>query len=650
MTNETSSHPSPPVDRPSSGAIEANSSNNGKHLVSPSQSVVEKLKSAHAEAQAQFGAADRVVDGLGNIRLIFVFLAIALVLMPLYARSGTPWWGLVPLSIAFIILGKIQDRWQERRRVAWAGVQYLEGSLARSENTWRTLPDTGEEVGEPWRGTLHYADDLDLFGKASAFQLLSRAVTAQGRRTLAKWLCEPAGLQEIQARQEACQVMSNDLALRIRCFSAAATEETQDLPDKALLAWAEQKEGMAYTQFLYVIGLLLPIVLLSTATWAFIFEQSREPFYLAALVQIGALLWTRGLTAERAAVLAGPERILNRYARLIEVVEALPSGSARLDQLKAVLTKNEVSASQEIKRLEYLVEWLNARLNMFFALTLGPALMWELNIVLRAEQWRLKVGQDLRQWIEVLGEVEALASLGAFAHERPDYSYPEFQENGLVFEAEGLAHILIDRDSVVSNDISLGQGGAVTLLSGSNMSGKSTLLRAIGLSIVLASMGAPVAARRLRLLPLRLATSVRVVDSLAAGASHFYAELRRLKHVTDLAAKDGPTLIYLLDEVLHGTNSRERFLGAVSVVKWLSEAGAVGVVTTHDLELARVSEVLPEGLVVNAHFSDDVSGDGLQFDYKLRTGPIQTTNALRMMRAVGIDVEFIEFPQAPEQV
>ena len=520
---------------------------------------------------------------------------------------------------------------------------YLEGALARLSEKWRQLPDTGLDVGRPWMGGLHYADDLDLFGESSLFQLLSRAVTAGGRRTLARWLCEPASLDEVSERHLAVRALSKDLPLRLRCYAAAAAEEAQSLPDEELLAWAERQQGLPFTRLLWVIGWIAPAFFISTVIWAFILNGTREPFYIAALIQIGILLWTRRLTAEPAAVLAGPERVLHRYARLIEVVEKLPKGQApRLDALRSELVEADHCASKEIRQLETWVELLNARLNMFFALTLAPALLWELNVVLRTEAWRLRTGAHLRRWLEVLGELEALASLGAFAHERPDYAYPEFKTDGPVFDAEALAHPLIDRRRVVSNTLSLGEGGTLTLLSGSNMSGKSTLLRSVGLSAILAHVGAPVAARRLRLQPLRLATSVRVVDSLAAGASHFFAELKRLKHVTDLAAKPGPVLLYLLDEVLHGTNSRERFLGAVSVVKWLSEAGAVGIVTTHDLELARVAEFLPEGRVVNAHFSDDVSGDGLQFDYQLRPGPIQTTNALRMMRAVGIDVEIVE--------
>lgn len=598
--------------------------------------LLDRAKSALADA-------DRAADRWGNVRLALALIGLALLLMPLYTRSGTPWWGLVPIGLSFLALGKLQDRLLERRRVAAASVLYFEGSIARLEETWRSLPEQGLDVGKPWTGSVHPADDLDLFGPASLYQLLSRAVTAEGRRTLARWIAEPAPWAEVAERQAAVRALAADIELRRRCFAAAAVEEgNRSLEDEALLTWAEGSRPMPARRALKVLGVVQPVLLFAAAAWAFILGGPREPLYLLLVLQTGTLFLTRKLTAHRASVLSGPERSLNRYARLIEVVESIPAGKAqRLDALRRRLQGSR-PASQELRRLERLVEMLNARLNMFFALTLGPALLWELNVVLRAEDWRDETGPRLRAWLSALGEMEALASLGAFAHERPDYAFPELDEAPGTFDAEHLQHPLIDRRRVVGNDLRLGGPGSVLILSGSNMSGKSTLLRSVGLAVVLAGAGAPVAARRLRISDLRLATSVRVVDSLAAGASHFYAELRRLKHVIDLASRTGPTLLYLLDEMLHGTNSRERFVGAVSVVKWLSEAGAVGLVTTHDLELGRVSEMLPGGRVSAAHFSDDVSGDGLRFDYVLRPGPVQTTNALRLMRAVGISVELVE--------
>jgi DNA mismatch repair ATPase MutS len=207
------------------------------------------------------------------------------------------------------------------------------------------------------------------------------------------------------------------------------------------------------------------------------------------------------------------------------------------------------------------------------------------------------------------------------------------------FSAVKLTHPLIDRSKAVGNDLTLGGPGSVLLLSGSNMSGKSTLLRSVGLAVVLAEAGGPVLAERLELSRFSLWTSVRVADSLAEGASHFYAELVRIKEVVDAARKEPRRILYLLDEMLHGTNSKERYVGAVLVIRWLSSQTSVGIVTTHDLALAAVSAELPAGTVTQRHFGDEVVGDQIRFDYHLREGPIQSTNALRLMRAVGIDIE-----------
>lgn len=604
-----------------------------------------ELEAALGHAETEFAAADGRADQLGNIRLALALAAVALLLTPLVTRSGTPWWGLIPVMVVFFGLARFQDLWIRRRGDAEASITYLQGALSRLDDSWRTLEDTGEDVGKPWRGhDLHYADDLDLFGPASLFQLLSRARTRAGRQLLAAWLTELAPLAEARGRQEAARVLADDLDLRRRAFSAVAGGEAEALDDARLLSWARGGEPMPSADLMRLVGIAFPVALIVTAVLAFVLGGAREPFYGVALAQIGLLLYTRRFTGPRAAMLSGPERTLGRYARLIDVVESVPKEQAvgPLQDVTESLRRSGRPASDELRGLERLVDLLDARLNMFFAATLGPALMWELNVVLRAEAWRARAGRHLPGWLEALGTFEALASIGALAHERPAYAFPELVDGSGVFEAEGLTHPLLDPGRAVANDRVLGGPGSVLLLSGSNMSGKSTWLRSVGLAVVLGRTGAPVAARALRMSDVRLATSVRVVDSLAAGASHFYAELRRLKHVVDLARSPGPPVLFLLDEVLHGTNSRERFLGAVSVLKWLADHGAFGIVTTHDLALGKVADHLRAGAVENAHFSDDIRGDGLSFDYRMRPGPIETTNALRMMRAVGIDVEILD--------
>lgn len=594
------------------------------------------------EARQAGDRADRTVDRLGNLRLLLALGGLVLLLLPLATRDEKPWWGLVPLGVAFFAVGVLQDRALERRRRHRAAERYLNDALARLDETWRDLEATGEDAGQPWMGTLHPADDLDLFGKASLFQLLNRAHTQRGQKTLARWLCEPALEPELRARQVAVRELAENLDFRVDLAASAAAEDAAVLDDRSIRSWAEMDKPIPNRALLSVLAWLHPLVLLVTYV-IYVAGGPGQPFGYAVLAQLLTLFLTRKVVGARLEVLSGPERALRRAARLVETVERAEFRSGWLDQARASLRQGPASA--EIRRLERLVNLLDARLNVIFALSIGPALMWDLNMVLRAERWRQTYGPKVSEWFEAVGKVEAAASMGALAYERPDYGYAELAaQDAAVFEAKGLQHPLIDRNRVVANDLTLGGPGSVLLLSGSNMSGKSTLLRSVGLAVVLGRAGGPVPAEKLRMSPFDLATSVRIVDSLAQGTSHFFAELKRLKHIVDEGARHGPKLLYLLDEVLHGTNSRERYIGAVSVIRWLSEQGAVGIVTTHDLSLAKVAEDLPDGRTRNCHFSDQVDGDDFTFDYTLRDGPVRSTNALRLMRVVGIDLDF----RAPE--
>ncbi len=594
-----------------------------------------------ADREARLADARRAADRLGNLRLLLAAIALGLVLMPMFTRDGTPWWGLIPVAAAFIALGRAMDRVFDRRRRATASVAYYREGLDRFEEKWRQLPDDGADLKAGLRSSEDYADDLDLFGPASVFQLLNRAKTAEGRRTMARWLMRPASVDEAVGRQAAIRELAGDPDAREALVTAAAGEEPGAVDDERLLRWAEAGAPIPAAEVLKVLGIGLPPVLISAiAVYAF---TGHKVFLLVMIIVHGMVfIATRGLIGPRADVLSGPERVLARYARLIDTIEGASFKAERLRRIQADLQTDGRSAGRQIRGLERMVDLLDARLNFFFAVSLSPILLWELNLVLRTERWRTLVGPRLRGWLAGVGQTEALASLGALAHERPDYAFPSFLDGPARFEAEQLHHPLIDRRQVVGNDLILGGPGSVLLLSGSNMSGKSTLLRAVGLAWVMARAGGPVAARSLSMATMQLATSVRIVDSLAEGTSHFYAEVKRLKHIVDEARAPQTPLLYLLDEVLHGTNSRERYIGAVAVVKWLAKTGAMGIVTTHDLALAQLAAELPAGRAVNRHFSDRVGEGEIRFDYALRDGPVQSTNAIRLMKSVGIDLPFDE--------
>ena len=274
--------------------------------------------------------------------------------------------------------------------------------------------------------------------------------------------------------------------------------------------------------------------------------------------------------------------------------------------------------------------------NAFFAV-IAPILLWRTNLAIRVVAWRERHGSDVARWIDSSADLEALLSLAAWAFERPADAYPSILEGASRLEATALGHPLIPSDRRVDNDISIGSPEQLLIVSGSNMSGKSTMLRAIGVNSVLALAGAPVCAAAMSLTPVRIGASIRINDSLAAGQSRFYAEILRLRQIVDMAGA-GAGVLFLLDEVLHGTNSHDRLIGADAVIRTLVSRGAIGLVSTHDLALARMAEDL-DGLAKNVHFEDHMEGDLMVFDYRMRDGVVAKSNALALMRAVGLDID-----------
>src|SRR6185437_2411208 len=312
--------------------------------------------------------------------------------------------------------------------------------------------------------------------------------------------------------------------------------------------------------------------------------------------------------------------------------------SERLRRMDAECQCDGRSASQAIQRLAWLYSWLDSSENQLFRV-ISAWFLWETQFAFAVEAWRTWYGMMVEPWLRRLGEIEALSSLAGYAFEHPADPFPELLPNqacGQV-EAEGLGHPLIAEARCVRNDVLLGPNRRLVVISGSNMSGKSTYLRAIGVNLVLALAGAPVRSRKLRMTHLRIGASIRILDSLQGGTSRFYAEIARLSQIVKLA-EQGTALVFLLDEILGGTNSHDRRIGAGCVARALVERGAIGLMTTHDLALARIAEELqPPG--ANDHFEDQIVNGKMSFDYRLRPGVVQKSNALELMRSVGLAVK-----------
>jgi hypothetical protein len=354
--------------------------------------------------------------------------------------------------------------------------------------------------------------------------------------------------------------------------------------------------------------------------------------FLISLVLVG-FTWQRMQEFLKPVELMGRELFL--LAGLLSRLEGESFSSPKLQRFHALLQREGSSPSWQIARLAVMVDWLNALRNQFF-LPIALLLLWRGQMAFAIEGWRRHTGPVIPEWVKAIAVIEALSSLAGYAYENPEDPFPEIAEGAARFEGEELGHPLLPKDHCIRNDVCLGDAVGVLVVSGSNMSGKSTLLRTVGTNAVLALAGAPVRAKRLRLTPLALGATLRVQDSLLEGRSRFFAEITRIRHILDQTQKELPVL-FLLDELFHGTNSHDRCIGAEGLLKKLLEAHAIGLLTTHDLALTAITDRLGPR-AKNVHFADQFVEGEMHFDYKMRPGVVPHSNALALMRAVGLEV------------
>jgi DNA mismatch repair ATPase MutS len=359
------------------------------------------------------------------------------------------------------------------------------------------------------------------------------------------------------------------------------------------------------------------------------------PALLMSVVNVSFNLAYRHQVATVTSAVESAAREIGLLAGVLARLESEQFSSPRLVRLREELDSQGWPPSRWISSLNRRMEYLDSKGNLIVK-SLDPFVLWTFQCACAIESWRNRTGPAVRRWLAAVGEFEALSSLSNYAYEHPADVFPEFAEASPCFEAEGLAHPLLPEGDAVRNDLTIGSELRVLIISGPNMAGKSTFVRAVGINAVLAQCGAPVRARRLRLSPLAVGASICVLDSLQGGISRFYAEIRRLKQIVDLTSK--PTaVLFLLDEFLSGTNSQDRRLGAEAMVRRLVGQGAIGLVTTHDLALAKIADGL-EAPAANAHFEDRLEDGKLIFDYRLHPGIVEASNALDLMRSIGLDV------------
>jgi hypothetical protein len=575
---------------------------------------------------AELAAAERRV---GNWRLVVFVGGLGVAWLAFGMGVLAPAWVAAPVA-AFGALLFAHARVIPARQRADRAVQYYERGLARMQDRWAGQGASGERFADPAHP---YSGDLDLFGRGSLFELMCTARTRAGEDTLAAWLCTPAPPQEVGARQAAVAELRPRLDLREELHLLGA-DVGAGLHPEELTAWGAAPPAL-HGRALRVVAALLVALTAGAALATLAGWIGPAPLAVGLLAQALFAIPLRKRVGAVVRAVELPGRDLGLLVDLLARIERESFSAPRLAAVRAALATRGVPPSRRIAQLERLITLLDARRNQFFA-PLAPLLLWGTQLALAVEAWRAVSGPAVPRWLQVVGEFEALCALGTYAHEHPGDPFPEVAAGAPLFEAEAVGHPLLPLARCVHNDVHLGADLAVLVISGSNMSGKSTLLRTVGVNAVLAQAGAPVRARRLRLSPLAVGTSMRIADSLQAGTSRFYAEIQRLRQLVDLAAGPRP-LLFLLDEILHGTNSHDRRFGAEAIVRGLLRRGAIGLVTTHDLSLASIADALA-ARAANVHFEDHLEDGRMTFDYRLRPGVVRKSNALELMRAVGLEV------------
>jgi hypothetical protein len=591
-----------------------------------------------AGARAKFGqiATARLLVGLAT-------LACALWALQPASPRGTGWLALVGV-LTFLVLVRVHDRVERLARHEAAVAAWHDARVARIARTWSALP-------APWQPTLDphhpFAHDLDLFGRGSVFELLGPVGTSAGARTLSSWLLEPASAATIGARHDAVRELAARGEFREQFAAHAALVEQGGAFDMArFLEWAESDAWLHARRWLLWLSRALAL-----ATPALLAAQGAGlvggSWWLATLTLGLVATWVVRHPLDHAIGLAtGWEPAIRSWVDLLTLVESTSFEAAHLRASQAALGAGHARASRQVARYQRVVAFAEVRHTALLHFPLHALTLWDFHVWSALERWQQRSGRHVRDWLRALGDIEALVALATHAADHPDWQPAVVIEGAERFDAHALGHPLLAPATCVRNDVIVGPPGRVLCVTGSNMSGKSTLLRAIGVNAVLAQAGATVCAASLRMPPVQVQTSLRIVDSLTEGVSYFMAALEQLKRVVeaaDAAGRDGrprrgQLVLYLLDEILQGTNSLEREEAVRIVLRHLLATPAIGAITTHDLALTRTPELADHG--DHVHFRETLDEQEgvlrMTFDYRLHPGVATSRNALALMRLVGL--------------
>ena len=596
--------------------------------------------------------ANRARYRAANTSAVLFVAALATVIAAFFTQPLT-WLLALTLGVGFLVAFAVQANLDDRHRRYATLCDIAGDGLHRLRRDWQKLPLSQPPNSEPDH---LYAADLDLLGHASLQHLLSVATPAAQLR-LQRWLLHPAAPATIRERQPAVAELASMLGFRDELSLFGRLSGMTQPEYTAFLTWAEQEPWLTRRPLLLWISRLLPVLTLASiiAQVAGVLHIPLWPLFVAINLTLTRFA---GKSVDRLIdQVSARQGVFQPYAGVFQMIAAQTFASPLLRRLQADLAADDLDADFQMRRLGRIMWFADLRLWYLFVV-IQSTLLWDFHVLWALERWQRDTGRRVRVWLETLSELETLSALAALAFEHPTWTYPDLapfptsaasasdgEPQPPLLVARDLGHPLLPPDVCVGNDVTIGPPGSFLLVTGSNMSGKSTLLRAIGVNVVLAQMGAPVCAAAMRLPPIALATSVRVQDSLEYGVSYYMAELRKLKRVVDdvqRASQDGERMpLFLLDEILHGTNTAERQIAARRVVRHLLALGATGVVSTHDLTLADDPALASSAQQV--HFTEAFTrgpdGPSMTFDYRLRPGLATSSNALKLMEIVGLSLD-----------
>jgi hypothetical protein len=581
---------------------------------------------------------DTIQAGIAEARLhhtaaacVLAVAAILVLTLGLYAlrKQVSFWWPSAPVPVA-AAAARLYGRYRRAGARLWRLQRFYQRAVRRVRGDWRGQGSTGAEFIDPGHV---YAQDLNVLGDASLFELLSTVRSGVGKHGLAKYLLDASTPEETLLRQQAVRELRDRTDLR-EAVAALGPHEFSESSWETFTEWLDSPRVRFHgaARFVFPVTAVLSVLLL-LAGWVQLVPWTALAVGLIPLLgfQCAAGLVMR----HRVNGIVAAVRVLSAETQVIrEGMEMLERERFRSTKLSA-LTAGVRNGADSVRRLERLLGALSERNKEYFYLP-SLVLMLGSQVSMAIERWRAEHGPALRAWLEAWAEFEALNALAGYAYENPDNTFPDFARDGACFEARALGHPLLARETCVRNDVVLNDAARFYLVSGSNMSGKSTLLRTMGLNAVLAMAGAPVRAAALRMSHLTVCASLAVVDSLASGKSKFLAEVDRLREAIGLAGGKY-SVLFLIDEIFSGTNSPDRRVAAEAVVRTLVERGAIGALSTHDLAL---SEIAANGSLRgrNVHMGSKDGSDPMDFDYRLKSGVTRETNALAIARMAGVPV------------